>query len=34
VLLLFGRKAQKGNPIVSKRRADFEEAWDRIEDAF
>jgi 4-hydroxy-3-methylbut-2-enyl diphosphate reductase len=24
----------EGNPIVSKRRADFEEVWDRIEDAF
>jgi predicted RNA-binding protein with RPS1 domain len=24
----------EGNPIVSKKRADFEEAWDRIEDAF
>jgi predicted RNA-binding protein with RPS1 domain len=24
----------EGNPIVSKRRADFEEAWDRIEDSF
>jgi 4-hydroxy-3-methylbut-2-enyl diphosphate reductase len=24
----------EGNPIVSKRRADFEEAWDRIEEAF
>jgi 4-hydroxy-3-methylbut-2-enyl diphosphate reductase len=23
----------EGNPIVSKKRADFEEAWDRIEDA-
>jgi 4-hydroxy-3-methylbut-2-enyl diphosphate reductase len=24
----------EGNPIVSKKRADFEEIWDRIEDAF
>ena len=24
----------EGNPIVSKKRADFEEAWDRIEEAF
>lgn len=24
----------EGNPIVSKKRADFEEAWDRIEDAY
>ncbi len=24
----------EGNPIVSKRRAEFEEAWDRIENAF
>jgi len=24
----------EGNPIVSKKRADFEEAWDRIESAF
>jgi 4-hydroxy-3-methylbut-2-enyl diphosphate reductase len=24
----------EGNPIVSKKRADFEEAWDRIENAF
>ncbi len=24
----------EGNPIVSKRRAEFEEAWDRIEEAF
>jgi 4-hydroxy-3-methylbut-2-enyl diphosphate reductase len=24
----------EGNPIVSKKRAEFEEAWDRIEDAF
>jgi 4-hydroxy-3-methylbut-2-enyl diphosphate reductase len=24
----------EGNPIVSKKRADFEEIWDRVEDAF
>jgi len=24
----------EGNPIVSKRRAEFEEAWDKIEEAF
>ncbi|MBS1716600.1 MAG: S1 RNA-binding domain-containing protein [Armatimonadetes bacterium] len=27
-------EGQEGNPIVSKKRADFEEVWDRIEHAF
>src|SRR5262249_3080719 len=34
VVVLRPEGGAEGNALVSKRRADFEEAWDRIEDAF